>query len=216
MFSATSFEKTGVYSEFLFWVQSVKNPDGTPRYTPSQINYYPTLQTAVAILGTYLMTVYCDYTGNRFVANVIMYISVLISSIMLLVWNIGIGGHFFAYSISGIGYAGQASNFAWANSLTRDDEMLRSLTLFSMNLFSNIWALWYGIAIWPVKHKPRFTNGQIATIVTGAVSVGVAGAIAYCARRYSVDSPAVVEDAEKKEAYATESVDEKDVAQITH
>lgn len=128
----------------------------------------------------------------------IMYISVLISSIMLLVWKIGVGGHFFAYCISGIGYAGQASNFAWANVLTREDEMLRSVTLFSMNLFSNIWALWYGIAVWPVSHAPKFRNGQIATIVTGAAAIGVAAAIVYCSRRYPPDLPQnqVQEDAE--------------------
>jgi len=84
------------------------------------------------------MAVYCDYTGHRFIANVIMFISVLISSILCLIWNVGTAGHFFAYCISGIGYAGQATNFAWANSMTREDEMLRSLTVFSMNLFSNI------------------------------------------------------------------------------
>lgn len=85
---------------------------------------------------------------------------------------------------TGIGYAGQASNFAWANVLTREDEMLRSMTLFSMNLFSNLWALWYGIALWPVSEAPRFRNGQIATIVTGAASVAIAGAIVYCSKRW--------------------------------
>lgn len=193
MFSATAFEKTGVYSEYLFWMKSVKLPDGKNKYTPSEINYYPTIQTAVAIVGTYAMTVYCDYTSRRFIANVIMFASVLLSSILLLVWDIGIAGHHFAYAVSGIGYAGQASNFAWANTLTRDDDMLRSLTLFSMNLASNIWALWYGIAIWPVKDAPRFKKGQIGTIVTGFVSVLVAGAIAWCSRRWPVGTTEAVE-----------------------
>jgi ACS family pantothenate transporter-like MFS transporter len=158
-------------------------------YSPQLVNYYPLLQTAVAIVSTYIMTIYCDYTGHRFIANVIMYISVLISSIMCLVWNIGTGGHFFAYTISGIGYAGQASNFAWANSLTREDEMMRSITLFSMNLFSNIWNLWYQIVLWPVVEAPQFRNGQIATIATGAVAVLIAAAIVHCSRRWPVTMP---------------------------
>lgn len=137
-----------------------------------------------------------------------MYISVLISSIMLLVWNIGVGGHFFAYCISGIGYAGQASNFAWANVLTREDEMLRSVTLFSMNLFSNCWALWYGIALWPVVDQPRFKKGQIATIVTGAAALVVAWAIVYCSVRWAPDLPQdqAEENAERgyKDAYEPE------------
>jgi hypothetical protein len=40
-----------------------------------------------------------------------------------------------------------------------------------MNLFSNVWALWYQIVCWPVVQAPKFRNGQIATLVTGAVSV---------------------------------------------
>lgn len=154
----------------------------------------------MAIVGTYLVTVYCDHTGHRFIANVVMYISVLLSSIMLLVWNIGTAGHFFAYTVSGIGYAGQASNFAWANSLTREDEMLRSVTLFSMNLWSNVWALWYGIALWPVVDKPKFRNGQIATIATGGASVAVAAAIVYCSRRWPSSMPQtnVVEETTEK------------------
>lgn len=143
------------------------------------------------------MTVYCDATGHRFIANVIMYASVFISSVMLLVWNIGIGGHFFAYTVSGIGYAGQASNFAWANSLTRDDDMLRSMTLFSMNMFSNLWNLWYAITVWPVSQAPKFRNGQIATLVTGAASVAIAGGIVLFSRRYP---PALPQDNEVAEA----------------
>ncbi|KAK4686085.1 MFS transporter, ACS family, pantothenate transporter, partial [Tremellales sp. Uapishka_1] len=176
--SATAFEKTGVYAEFSLWLKS------TGRYSKPHINYYPTIQTSVAIVATYLLTVYSDATQNRFIVNPIMYGAVFISSVMLLVWNIGDAGHFFAYSISGIGYAGQASNFAWANSLCRDDEILRAVTLASMNLFSNIWSLWYSIVCWPIVDSPRFRNGQIATLVTGAASVGIAAAVVYCSRRY--------------------------------
>lgn len=37
---------------------------------------------------------------------------------------------------------------------------------------------------WPVVEAPRFRNGQIATLVTGAASVGIALAIVYCSRRW--------------------------------
>ena len=102
--SATAFEKTGVFSEFLFYLKS------TGTYSASQINYYPSIFTTVAIVSTYALTVFSDYTGNRFIINPIMYAAVFISSVMLLVWDIGVGGHWFAYIIAGFGYAGQASN----------------------------------------------------------------------------------------------------------
>jgi hypothetical protein len=39
--SATAFEKVGVYTEFNLWLKS------TGTYTPQQINYYPSIFTAV-------------------------------------------------------------------------------------------------------------------------------------------------------------------------
>lgn len=106
--------------------------------------------------------------------------------------------------------AGQASNFAWANSLTRDDEMLRSVTLFSMNLFSNLWNLWYQIVAWPVVDAPRFTNGQIATIVTGGASIFIAAAIVYCSRKYRPDLPQDHADAEYSERGMHTPTEEKE------
>jgi hypothetical protein len=38
----------------------------------------------------------------------------LISSIILLVYDIPRGLHFFAYILGGAGYSGQGSNFAWS------------------------------------------------------------------------------------------------------
>ncbi|KAK8849531.1 hypothetical protein IAR55_004865 [Kwoniella newhampshirensis] len=183
--SATAFEKVGVYTEFNLWLRAAG-------YSPRQISYYPSIFTAVAIVSTYALTVISDATRNRFIVNPIMYGAVFISSIMLLNWkHLTPGAHWFAYIIGGFGYAGQASNFAWANEMCRDDEVLRSLTLFSMNLFSNVWALWYQIVAWPVIHAPQFRNGQIATLVTGAAAVLIAAAIVYCSRRWPPALPAV-------------------------
>lgn len=92
--SATSFEKVGIYAECLLWLKSIN-------WNPVSLNYLGLLPIASAIVFTYIITVYCDATGHRFIANVIMYASVLISSIMLLVWNLPIGAQFFAYTIAG-------------------------------------------------------------------------------------------------------------------
>ena len=43
--------------------------------------------------------------------------------------------------------------------------------------------------MWPVTHAPKFRNGQIATIVTGAASVVIAAAIVYCSRRWPPVTP---------------------------
>ena len=64
--SATSFEKTGVYNEFTFWLKS------TGKYTLQQVNYYPSIFTAVAIVSTYVLTIVSTLTGSRAIINPIM------------------------------------------------------------------------------------------------------------------------------------------------
>ncbi|WVQ79336.1 hypothetical protein IAT38_001433 [Cryptococcus sp. DSM 104549] len=183
MISALSFEKVGVYAEFNLWLKSAG-------YNARQISYYPSLFTATAIVSTYLLAVISDATRNRFIINPIMFTAVFISSVMLLNWDhLTEGAHFFAYIIGGFGYAGQATNFAWANEMTMDDDVLRSVTLFSMNMYSNIWNLWYQIVVWPVVDAPRFRNGQIGTIVTGFFSLGIAVLVVYCLRRWPPTLP---------------------------
>lgn len=59
--------------------------------------------TAVAIVSTYVLTVYSDATRNRFIVNPIMLCSTLIMCIINLVWNVSDPVHFFAYCIGGIG-----------------------------------------------------------------------------------------------------------------
>jgi len=98
----------GGYSEFNLWLKS------TGTYTAQQINFYPSIFTAVSIVSTYVLTVMSDATGNRFIVNPIMYAAVFTSSVMLLVWDISEGAHWFAYIVGGIGYAGQASNVSIA------------------------------------------------------------------------------------------------------
>jgi ACS family pantothenate transporter-like MFS transporter len=88
-----------------------------------------------------------------------------------------------------------------------------------MNLFSNVWALWYGIVVFPVVQAPRFKNGQIATIVCGAASVGIAFAIVLLSKKYYRDHPEeggggdgddVVEYQSGRESGATADEAEKD------
>lgn len=50
---------------------------------------------------------------------------------------------FFAFYIAGVSYAGQSSNFSWANDVTRHDEQERDIILASMNCLSNAFNAWF-------------------------------------------------------------------------
>ncbi|ORY30835.1 major facilitator superfamily domain-containing protein [Naematelia encephala] len=165
MFSLnTNMEFAGLYSIMSLYLKWAKT------YTVQQINYYPLGTTAVTIAGTAFFALWTDYTKSRWWVNIVMALCAGLSSILLLVWDIPLGLKYFAYYFAGLGYIGQAVNFAWANEVCRDDDQLRALTLYSMVYGSNVTIAWFNIALFPVTDAPRFRNGMIAVIVTCVIS----------------------------------------------
>ncbi|KAH8919147.1 hypothetical protein BT69DRAFT_1337548, partial [Atractiella rhizophila] len=144
-----------------------------------------------------------------------MSVSLVFTSILLLVWDIPlwlsssstspflVGQcdadadvwswiEFTAFYLGGIGYAGQGSNFAWANEVCRTDQeracvsspsslslwsltAIRSVTLFSMNMWSNAVTAWWILIFWPVTSAPKYHKGMIVTIPIAVVSLIIAG-----------------------------------------
>ncbi|KAG8722530.1 hypothetical protein FRC08_001044 [Ceratobasidium sp. 394] len=137
---------------------------------PPRNSYYALGLIAVAIFTTILAGLATDIWGKRWRVNIFMGVALLISSIMLLVWDIPLGAKYFAFYLGGCGYAGQGSNFAWANEVSRTD-LERSFILYSMNLWSNAFTAWWILLIWPVSSAPRYRRGMISTIPISIVSV---------------------------------------------
>ena len=75
-----------------------------------------------------------------------MAVSLVFTGITLLVYD-GVPQwlRFAAFCTAGAGYAGQASNFAWANQACEEDDQLRAIVIASMNMFSNVLAAWWGL-----------------------------------------------------------------------
>ncbi|KAG8779983.1 hypothetical protein FRC12_023628 [Ceratobasidium sp. 428] len=130
---------------------------------PPKNSYYALGLIAVAIFTTILAGLATHIWGRRWRVNIFMGVALLISSIMLLIWDIPLGAKYFAFYLGGCGYPGQGTNFAWANEVSRTD-LERSFILYSMNLWSNAFQAWWILLIWPVSSAPRYRRGMISTI----------------------------------------------------
>lgn len=137
---------------------------------PPKNSYYALGLIAVAIFTTIAAGLATDMWGKRWRVNIFMGMALLISSIMLLMWDIPLGAKYFAFFLGGCGYAGQGSNFAWANEASRTD-LERSFILYSMNLWSNAFTTWWILLIWPVSTAPRYRRGMISTIPMSIISI---------------------------------------------
>ncbi|CEL53397.1 Pantothenate transporter liz1 OS=Schizosaccharomyces pombe (strain 972 / ATCC 24843) GN=liz1 PE=2 SV=2 [Rhizoctonia solani AG-1 IB] len=137
---------------------------------PPKNSYYALGLIAIAIATTILAGLATDKWGQRWRVNLFMGVMLLISAIMLLVWDIPLGAKYFAFYLGGCGYAGQGTNFAWANEASRSD-LERSFILYSMNLWSNAVTAWWILIFWPVSSAPRYRRGMISTIPISLVSM---------------------------------------------
>jgi len=142
-------EAFGTTSLHALWMQAQNTLAGRKVYTIREINYYPTGATAVSIVALLGTAMWTDRTGKRWHANVLVAACLVVSASILLAYEqTSVGAKFFAFYLSGVSYAGQATNFSWANEVLRFDTQERSVVLAAMNVAS------YAVNI-AVRPRPR-------------------------------------------------------------
>ncbi|KAJ6623551.1 major facilitator superfamily domain-containing protein [Mycena sp. CBHHK59/15] len=161
-------ESIGSNSLMALWMKASVRP----KYSVENINYYPAGATTVAIIALLGTAIWTDYTTKRYQVNLLIAACMLISSVILLVYTpVSTAGKFFAFYLSGVSYAGQASNFGWCNDLARDDDQERSVILAAMNMMSNAFNAWWSIVFFSANEAPRWRKGMISIIVLVPVMV---------------------------------------------
>ncbi|KAF8306771.1 MFS general substrate transporter [Clavulina sp. PMI_390] len=169
-------EVYGFLGIFTLWLSAEK-------YTVSKINYYGDGLVAVGIAVTWAAALITDHTHSRHYVNYFMAGALMFTAVVLRVYPSSHGLIFAAFCIAGCGYAGQATNFAWANLATKHDDQLRAVTLASMNMWSNVLAAWWGQVFYPSTDAPRWEKGHIVTMVMCVLTVLVATGVWYMDRQ---------------------------------
>ncbi|GAA6032914.1 hypothetical protein JCM8097_000046 [Rhodosporidiobolus ruineniae] len=168
-------ESYGAWGIMALWMkgQRVVSPATgklAARYTIKQLNYYPLGVPTVAIVAMLVLAVLTDRSpSKRYMVNLLTSVCALVYGIIPLVGShkydgqaggsIPVGAWFFAFYLSGVSFAGQMSNFSWANEIAVDDEQERSVLLASMNVISYAFNAWFQPVFWPASSAPHFTQG---------------------------------------------------------
>lgn len=158
-------ESIGANALMALWMKN-RVKAGAASWTVSNFNYYPNGATAVSVVALLLTAMYTDWNKKRYHVNLLIAAVMVVSAALILAQSqLGHGGEFFlfffvpapttvvlntagraamffAFYIAGVSYAGQSSNFSWANDVTRHDEQERGIILASMNCLSNAFNAW--------------------------------------------------------------------------
>ncbi|PIA93274.1 Pantothenate transporter FEN2 [Cercospora beticola] len=152
-------------------------------YSVDKINYLPTGGNALAIVVTLAWGMLADRTGKFYWLIVSLLGVMILSNILLSVWNIPKAALMFAYYIS---YAGSATTpvlIAWASKLNAGDPNLRQLLVAVANFFSYAWVLWVPLVLFPTYDAPRYKYGYQILILFGGLAIGFVTAHKYLHER---------------------------------
>lgn len=137
-------------------------------------NTYPTAITGggigLAILVSYINDFYKGRLNYPFI--LLMFISITFSMIVLSVWNVPIGLHWFSYFLHGMVLSsGQPLIFSWLNRLLANDDMKRNFVVVCTNTLSYVTAAWVPILTFNQLDQPKFFIGFTYTACLGALGI---------------------------------------------
>ncbi|GAA6023208.1 hypothetical protein JCM8202_001028 [Rhodotorula sphaerocarpa] len=159
-------ESYGAWGIMTLWMRAQKTATLRPFYSIDQLNHYPLGIAAVAIVALFTTSVWTDRrTQDRWAVNLLTSACVVVSAAVVLHGGLHPGAfsrgvHFFAFYLSGVSFAGQASNFSWVNELLAHDEQVRSIVLASMNLASYAFNSWFQVVFFKASDAPKFQKGS--------------------------------------------------------
>ena len=163
-----------------FWVflNVLALPDGTAfplwllanspeRFSISQVNNYPTIQSAVGIIAQFFFAGLAD-TFSIYPFLTITQCLFIISYSSLAAWNIPDGWRWVCFLIIGFDGVNQAIISGWANRSCRHDNEERAFVLGFSDAVSQAISVWTNIVFYPTSDAPKFRKGFIVSLV-GAI-----------------------------------------------
>jgi ACS family pantothenate transporter-like MFS transporter len=158
----------------------------TGDYSVEQTNYIPSSVSGMGIVATLILGWYTDWAPKRrWHVGVLLSITAAISGILMLTAPTR-AGKFAALVINGMQFSSQAVAFAWANDVLRDDDAKRAVVLASMNMFAQVFYMFWSILFYNAQQAPNWFEGNIAMIVMGGCVFATTMACWYLQRRDAV------------------------------
>jgi MFS transporter, ACS family, pantothenate transporter len=154
----------------------------TGDYSIEQVNYIPTGVAGVGIAVTLFFGWYSDFTKRFWHVGIALSCTALISGAIMLNPP-SRAAKFFALFLNGSQYASQTVLFAWANSVTRQDDAKRGVILGGMNTFAIAVYMFWSLLFYSANQGPDWREGSIAMMCMGGALFVTTLAVWYLANR---------------------------------
>ena len=141
-------------------------------YSVVKANTLPTAGNAVAIVVTFTWGLLADRFPNQRVHLITgLCVLMMVSNILLSIWNIPKPALMFAFYLSYTGSATTPVLIAWGHNLNAGDPNTRQLLVATANIVSYAWVLWVPLVLFPTYDAPKYKYGYQVLILFGGLAI---------------------------------------------
>ncbi|KAJ5559064.1 Major facilitator superfamily domain general substrate transporter [Penicillium sp. DV-2018c] len=152
------------YCYFGLFLKSLTNPDGSPRWTVSDVNAIPIGGSAINVVFVWIWALLSDYFETRWLLIVAQAVIGIIPCIIMSIWtrhpaSVALSAAYASYFISYIALGTAPLIFAWLSDLIPQDPEARSLTVGVAVAGYYAISAWSQVLVWPASQAPFYKYG---------------------------------------------------------
>lgn len=191
------------YLYFSLFLKSLKNPDGSARWSVTQVNAIPIGGSAINVVFVWIWALLSDFLETRWTLIVIQAIIGIIPCIIMSAWtadptSVALSAVYASYFISYICLGTAPLIFAWLSDLIPQDPEARSLAVgVAVAGYYSISA-WSQVLVWPASEAPYYKYGWQSALALLIVVIIMTGILRFVDVRYLLpkreEFRAVIED----------------------
>ncbi|KAK6214109.1 hypothetical protein LQW54_004711 [Pestalotiopsis sp. IQ-011] len=157
------------YSYFNLFLKSLKNPDGTARWSTSEVNAIPIAGGAINVVFVWIWAILSDLLRTRWTLIITQAAIGLIPCILMTIWTThpdttSLATAYAGYFLCFLSLGTAPLLFAWVADILPQDAEARTLIVgFSVAAYYGVSA-WSQVLVWPASQAPYYKYGWQTSI----------------------------------------------------
>ena len=152
------------YVYFSLFLKSLKNPDGSSRWSLSEVNAIPIGGSAINVVFVWIWALLSDFLQTRWTLIAIQAVIGIIPCIIMSIWtthptSVPLSGAYAAYFISFICLGTAPLIFAWLSDLIPQDPEARTMVVGVAVAGYYAISAWSQVLVWPASQAPYYKYG---------------------------------------------------------
>ncbi|GKT45393.1 pantothenate transporter FEN2 [Colletotrichum spaethianum] len=179
-------------SYFNLWLKSLKNADGSVKYSVAMINYLPIIGQAVQLVAELLFSGLSDYFGVRLPFLLLHSAINITSQIILIVRPSNQQAYMAGWYMNYIGAVSTMLLCSWASAHLQGEPQVRTVLFASGTILSYLMSAFIPIAAFPASEAPHWRIGSKLylgfALVSSVMFVGIHFAFKWEEKRKAKDA----------------------------